>query len=195
MAFRKQENTRAETIVFNGFRYNRYPESKNKTHQRYFGRAGHLLHRDIWEFHNGPIPEGYQIHHIDRDTTNNDIANLDCLPRKVHRQEHHDEYVARGKEDAQLQHLKHIQPRAKEWHGSDEGREWHRRNALTSIRSPDAPKPYSKSHYVGICEWCGSGFEAKSPKKTMCSSGCVEKKSKYIRGILRKCHEHYASRL
>ena len=33
-------------------------------------------HRLVWEFHNGPIPEGFKIDHEDHDTTNNRIGNL-----------------------------------------------------------------------------------------------------------------------
>ncbi|EOT6755695.1 HNH endonuclease signature motif containing protein [Escherichia coli] len=36
----------------------------------------YLEHRIIWEMHNGPIPEGYEIDHIDHNTLNNDITNL-----------------------------------------------------------------------------------------------------------------------
>lgn len=33
-------------------------------------------HRIIWEMHNGPIPDGFEIDHIDHDRTNNKIDNL-----------------------------------------------------------------------------------------------------------------------
>lgn len=33
-------------------------------------------HRVIWFMHNGPIPKGYMIDHIDRNPSNNDIENL-----------------------------------------------------------------------------------------------------------------------
>lgn len=36
----------------------------------------YLVSRIIWEMHNGPIPEGYEIDHIDHNTLNNDITNL-----------------------------------------------------------------------------------------------------------------------
>ena len=35
-----------------------------------------MEHRIIWEMHNGQIPEGYEIDHIDHNTLNNDITNL-----------------------------------------------------------------------------------------------------------------------
>lgn len=36
----------------------------------------HYLHRVIWEIVNGPIPDGYEIDHIDRGRANNRIENL-----------------------------------------------------------------------------------------------------------------------
>lgn len=195
MAFKSKDGTVVETVVFNGYRYNRYPQSSNPAHRRYFARTGRRLHRDVWEFYNGPIPEGHQIHHVDGDTGNNDIGNLECIPFRAHRAKHHDEYVARGKSDKQLAHLSRIQERAKAWHASPEGREWHRQNAFNSIRKPGAPQPYSKSSYAGECLWCGSSFLAKSPKKLFCSTHCQEKRSRHQRGLLRKVHPHYASRL
>jgi ribonucleotide reductase alpha subunit len=43
-----------------------------------------MEHRLIWESVNGPIPDGYDIHHIDGDTYNNDIDNLECLTHSDH---------------------------------------------------------------------------------------------------------------
>lgn len=34
------------------------------------------VHRIVWEVHNGPIPAGMEIDHIDMDKTNNHISNL-----------------------------------------------------------------------------------------------------------------------
>lgn len=39
-------------------------------------KSKHLVHRIIWEMHNGPIPEGKVIDHIDGNTSNNMIENL-----------------------------------------------------------------------------------------------------------------------
>jgi hypothetical protein len=38
-----------------------------------------LEHRIVWEQHNGPIPKGMHIHHIDGVKTNNNIDNLSLV--------------------------------------------------------------------------------------------------------------------
>lgn len=43
-----------------------------------------LMHRDVWEYFNWPIPEGFDVHHKDEDKTNNILENLECLPKSEH---------------------------------------------------------------------------------------------------------------
>ncbi len=38
--------------------------------------SSYLIHRIVWEMHNGDIPAGFFIDHIDRDRANNRIENL-----------------------------------------------------------------------------------------------------------------------
>lgn len=47
-------------------------------------RSFTMEHRLVWEAVNGAIPEGYDIHHIDGDTYNNDCDNLECLSHSDH---------------------------------------------------------------------------------------------------------------
>jgi hypothetical protein len=196
MAFEHKDGMVVESVYFNGRKYNRYPNSNNAAHKRYFARAGARLHREVWKFYYGSIPRGFQIHHKDRDTTNNDISNLECLPFKKHRNEHLDEYIKRGRSSEQLAHLAAIQPRTKEWHASAEGREWHRQHAANTLHQEGSAKPYSKMvPRDGKCEWCGSPFKAKSYKRSFCSASCQFKVSAARRGLRRSLHPYYASRL
>lgn len=53
------------------------------------GNMGKLLHRLIYEKeHDCTIPEGYVIHHIDGNKTNNDISNLEMLKAGEHNRMH-----------------------------------------------------------------------------------------------------------
>lgn len=68
------------TVMFNGYTY-----SVRDT--GYYGKTSGkrtLLHRDIWEFHYGPIPKDYDIHHKDWNKLNNDISNLMCISKSDH---------------------------------------------------------------------------------------------------------------
>lgn len=46
----------------------------------------------VWERHFGEIPKGMLIHHIDRDTLNDEITNLAGVSRSRHMQEHRPEF-------------------------------------------------------------------------------------------------------
>lgn len=46
------------------------------------------LHREKWKHERGPIPAGWDVHHIDHDKTNNDISNLHCLDKAEHARMH-----------------------------------------------------------------------------------------------------------
>jgi len=46
------------------------------------------MHKFVYESVNGPVPEGYEIHHIDFNKYNNDISNLIALPREQHKKYH-----------------------------------------------------------------------------------------------------------
>lgn len=52
------------------------------------GSQNVLLHRYVWEKHHGPIPEGYQVHHLDKNKLNYDISNLCLLSASDHGRHH-----------------------------------------------------------------------------------------------------------
>lgn len=47
-------------------------------------------HRALWVEANGPIPVGFDIHHINGDTQDNRLDNLECLSSAAHALAHHD---------------------------------------------------------------------------------------------------------
>ena len=83
------------------------------------------LHRYVWEFHNGSIPENHHIHHIDEDKSNNTLANLQLMTFSKHFSYHGKLRVGRDKEWFEKFHAAGIE-KAKEWHASDEGGDWHK---------------------------------------------------------------------
>ena len=73
------------TQEFNGRSYSLKPTGY---YAQTSGERRHM-HRDVWEYHHGPIPPGWDVHHIDEDKSNNDIDNLECLPKADHTRLHH----------------------------------------------------------------------------------------------------------
>lgn len=64
-----------------------YPASDANSAQGYIrisrDNQVHLMHRWIWEQLMGPIPEGWEIDHINGVRTDNRIENLRCVPQAV----------------------------------------------------------------------------------------------------------------
>lgn len=69
-----------EFIEFDGKKYTK----RNDGYYRCTNGKRNLLHNDVWVFHNGEIPKGYDIHHIDKDLSNNDISNLELMHKSKH---------------------------------------------------------------------------------------------------------------
>jgi hypothetical protein len=86
----KNKHGPSEKVMFNGYSYRRYPESPRRELRVYFARSGrqrvNWLHRDIWIHHNGPIPAGFHVHHVDGNPLNNAIENLAVMPEREHHQ-------------------------------------------------------------------------------------------------------------
>ena len=62
-----------------------------------------LMHRFVYENEIGPIPKGYDIHHIDEDKANNKIENLECLSKSDHTKKyspHNNQYTKGRKRDS-----------------------------------------------------------------------------------------------
>jgi len=167
-------STDVERVQFNGRWYRRYPNARSESDRRYFarsccaadGRRGVIrLHRDVWEFHHGPLPEGWHVHHIDENTLNNDVSNLCAMPGSEHLSQHGQsqspELLARRRE-----HMARLRPLAAEWHRSEAGRVWHAQHgkAVAAMRQP---KP-------GTCEQCGKAYESKRPVR-FCGNNCKSK--------------------
>lgn len=121
------------------------------------------MHRYVWEFYNKEIPNGYEIHHIDRDKSNNDISNLELMKSESHKALHSKE---RGVKNVKSGHLDSIRPMTKEWHQSEKGRDWHRKHYQ---RTKD--KIHEKKEFE--CENCHTIFIAEiTGNNRFCSNKC-----------------------
>ncbi|MCY3636380.1 MAG: HNH endonuclease signature motif containing protein [bacterium] len=104
-----------------------------------------MLHRAIWTDAHGPIPDGHHIHHIDGNPTNNDLANLECLPAGAHIAKH-----ARNRPPHTAE--------AKARIGDANRKHWAER------------KPRDIT-----CAVCGTVFQSTGTRAKFCSTSCATK--------------------
>lgn len=87
--------TRKKYQTFDGKKY-------TVNHNGYYRKTDgdrQLMHRDVWIYYNGEIPQGWDIHHKDGNKANNDISNLECLPKAEHTRKYspHNNQYTRGR--------------------------------------------------------------------------------------------------
>lgn len=161
-----------EMVEYNGVRFYRYPNSNRRAHRDYFSpgiqakqNGVDLLHRQVWKDHFGDIPDGYQIHHKDENTLNNDLSNLECVTAKQHLHKH-PARLARCRSEEQMVHLESIREKTKAWHGSEEGLEWHIQHAKNI--------GFGQHKLVDVeCAICGKSFQTKrKAERNYCSKEC-----------------------
>lgn len=148
----------------------RFTKAKGKRYH-YNTRLRKHMHQYVWEKENGPTPKGWEVHHIDGDTDNNDISNLQAMPRSEHKAIH----AERLRNDpARLEKMRinlelNARPKASEWHGSKEGREWHKRHY-------EEYKELLHQKETFVCEQCGSEFvTVNMGSNRFCSNNCKSK--------------------
>jgi len=165
---------KSDSIMFNGVKFIRFPESKNLTHRSYYRpHSSHVkrgigaLHQEIWKSEYGEVPDGYEIHHLDMDTLNNKIENLTCILVKEHHKIHYRAWAAiPGNREKQLAQLDSIRGKAAAWHSSPEGIEWHKQHARKLWNNP-------KMGYL-TCNECGKEFTSPRGNTKYCSPKCAE---------------------
>lgn len=145
---------------------------------RYFQHKGKRLHRTVWEHHNGDVPVGYEVHHIDGDTTNNDIENLRMMKNEDHQRYHmsEPERVMKSRED-----IKKAGQAANVWHGSEDGFKFHSRLAkqywgnapMRNYTCTFCGKPFQTRHVYGRSEnhFCHQNCRASYRRKRIKEAG------------------------
>ena len=131
------------------------------------------LHLYVWERTHGPRPEGFQIHHRVRNFATTDVNDLECIPRSEHARLHTLERIADGTlgtfNDA-------ARASAAAWHGSDEGREWHRQHGR-DIWDAQVAEAFQ-------CIQCGTEYWVlpMARKRGFCSANC-QQTARYRSGV------------
>ncbi|MGN0098302.1 MAG: HNH endonuclease signature motif containing protein [Candidatus Methanomethylophilaceae archaeon] len=156
--------------MYDGYAWYRYPDSDKRDQRVYYRNSTNpngekFLHRYIWVKYNGPIPEGYLIHHIDGNPLNNDISNLACVSPTEHAQEHPWTDERRAERGDSMRGDSWIQDKCREWHASEEGHQWHVEHGK-QVAENMQPKDY-------VCEYCGKQFSCKPfGANKYCSNAC-----------------------
>ena len=149
-----------EKQVIDGIIFRRYPNSERSESRNYFvssaekcfGNKTKRLHRYIWEKHNGEIPKGMHIHHIDGNTTNNHISNLKLVSPKEHNKEHYAEMLPKWREN-----IKKTIQRASEWSKTEEGRNFRHEMGVKNS------KYFPRYKIERNCNQCGKTYISKMP--------------------------------
>ena len=155
------------------FEGKRYRLSGRYYRRQCWGASGpSSLHRAVWEFHCGPIPPGHDVHHRDGDGTNNDIANLECVPASEHQRAH---ALQRVRDGSLRPPTAEALARAAEWHRSDDGREWHSRHGA---RTWDR-----REWHLRACDECGREYRTPYPTRSrFCHQNCKKAALRRRRG-------------
>lgn len=114
----------------------------------YFQRKGKRLHRTVWEAHNGPVPAGYEVHHINGNRADNDIENLQLMPEGGHQSYH---MSLPGRAEKSRESIGKAKEAARKWHGTEEGAAVHSRIAKDYWHNVK-PMTY-------VCTYCGQEFQ------------------------------------
>lgn len=128
------------------------------------------MHRYVWEFYNGSIPEGKDVHHKDFNRANNNIDNLQMMDAHEHRCYHGKKNSSESPE-LYTNRMNYARKFASIWHGSEAGKKWHKENYENN-------KEKFHAKHVFICKNCGKEFI--SNRNGFCSNAC---KSAYRRKI------------
>lgn len=137
---------------------------------KYFQHRGKRLHRAVWEAFNGKIPEGYHVHHLDENRSNNQIENLVLLPGIEHVRNHANEPQ---RKPAERRAIRKAILAAPEWHHSGQGKAWHSQHALHYWA--DAPENEYR------CSMCGNVFSSRAVRRGGNHFCCANCRAKYGR--------------
>lgn len=117
----KRESKVVEFIECDGIRF--YKDNKGYWLSSHINGKPVRLHVYVWEKHNGNIPKGYHVHHVNHDTNNNNIENLMLMEKYEHLRYH---AKLQDKEKIRENLKVHARPKAIEWHKSEIAKHWHK---------------------------------------------------------------------
>ena len=149
-----------DLAIFNGLKFRR----DKKTGYYLNSNIHKRLHVYVWEYFNGKVADGYQVHHK-KEKQNNDIEFLESLSQKEHMKIHGETETEERKEWKRNNLKENVRPKASEWHKSKEGREWHKKH-FEQFKD----KMFIK--HIKICDYCKMKYETTQDNSRFCSNKC-----------------------
>jgi len=133
---------------------------------RYFQNKGKRLHREVWKANNGmDVPEGFHVHHVDHDRTNNAPDNLELMEIGEHMRLHGSE-KSEAKTVACRRNVKF----------ATEGNKLIPKEKRSEARRLAWEEQKKKPGTVKKCQFCGSEYETYIPKRSKyCHQNCKMK--------------------
>lgn len=174
------ENIDDKHQSFNGFYF-------RQTRDGHFVSSNQPIHRAVWSYYNGEIPDGYHIHHIDGNKANNAVENLQCLTATEHSQLHNP--PKRGTRLVKKMFV--CQNCGREYEAFDAG--------VNRFCSADCRTQYEENQartIAKICPYCGKEFKTRHANAECCSHSCAskllhERKNKRITRICSICGNQF----
>lgn len=158
-------------------------------HQKFDGmlfnknKGGHFtnhasMHRAVYTYYYGEIPEGYEIHHVNENKADNDISNLAMLTKSEHSKIHNQTAQPVNVKCGYCGKLFQVS-------------KIHKKQARFCSYSCSAK--YKRGHFPILkkCQNCNKEFFTTYPLKKFCSAECRDKTISNNRKLIRKkknCH-------
>ena len=150
------------TQIFDGKTYRLYKG------QRYFRRTDKktsksgikYLHRAVWEYHYGQIPNGLMIDHINRDKADNRIENLRLVTAKENRMNVDPEVNQKARE------------RMIAYNSQDYGKWWQDEEKKKKRAERLSLSWKKREAFEKKCLYCGKVFTARHKSASYCSKEC-----------------------
>ena len=150
------------TQIFDGKTYRLYKG------QRYFRRTDKktsksgikYLHRAVWEYHYGQIPNGLMIDHINRDKADNRIENLRLVTAKENRMNVDPEVNQKARE------------RMIAYNSQDCGKRWQDEEKKKKRAERLSLSWKKREAFEKKCLYCGKVFTARHKSASYCSKEC-----------------------